>query len=202
VPALPPEDPRSGLNLARPDVSDNFSTRYTWGEPESDGVENLWEDGRLRATDKLADPFIWWSTTFREAGDVYVEVTAEVGECSGKDGYGLAIRVSGDNMDSGYTLEFSCDGFYRLRSFSGGSVKTLLDWRPAEAIRSGSNTSNRMGFLAKAGKLYAVANGDLLGSAVEDLDHTYGTFGLFARAAETPGLTVYFDDFALWYLSP
>jgi hypothetical protein len=52
-------------------------------------------------------------------------------------------------------------------------------------------------------ELHFVANGEVLNSqpVVED-DYTDGALGLFASAAQTPGLTVHFDDFALWYPSP
>jgi hypothetical protein len=201
-PELPPDDPRYGLNLATPHYQDNFSSQFTWFGPSFEGALNIWEDGRLQATDYLTDQSIWWSTTVRDidAGNLYVEITSEIGECSGKDGFGIAVRVNGDIRNSGYTLEFSCDGAYRIRKFTTGSVEILVDWTASDAIQSGTGSINRMGFLAKADQLIAFANGELIGQ-VEDYSFFAGTFGLFASAAETPGLTVFFDDFALWYVT-
>lgn len=205
-PPLPTDDPRYGfgLNLAAPHYHDGFGARFTWGELADAGAANLWQDGRLKATDLLADPFIWWSTTTSEAsaGDFYAEVTAEIQGCSGRDAAGFAGRVGGINLDSGYTVEISCDGAYRIRKFTQGKVETLRDWTPAAAIVQGPNVANRVGLLARGDRLTAFANGTALGPEVQDLSLGAGTFGLFASARATPGLSVVFDDFALWFLSP
>jgi hypothetical protein len=198
---LASDDPRFGLNLSVPDYLDDFSSELTWIGPNFDGAVNFWEDSRLKAIDYKADAYIWWSTTLRDvdAGNVYVEVTAEIGECSGRDAYGLALRVSGNPLNSGYTLEFSCDGAYRIRKLISGSVATITDWTAVEAIQTGSNTINRMGFFADGSTLWAFANGERLGTA-EDASLFVGTYALFASAEDTPGLTITFDDFSLWYL--
>ncbi len=202
-PPLSPDDPRYGLNLAAPHYWDDFSSNLTWVGPNFDGAMNVWEDGRLRATDFLADKFLWWSTTIPDvdAGELYVEVTAEVGECSGKDAIGLAVRVEPENRDSGYTLELSCDGSYRIRKLLSGTVQNLLEWTPSDSILSGSEATNVLGFLARGTTLTVFANGEVLGS-IEDNGFFKGNFGLFTDAASTPGLTVYFDDFKLWYINP
>ncbi|MEW6569373.1 MAG: hypothetical protein AB1449_14660 [Chloroflexota bacterium] len=201
-PPLPPGDPRAGLNLAQPHYRDDFSNRLTWIGPSGPNAENEFEDGRLRAIDHRVDTFVWWSTTVPEAdaGNLYAEVSATIGACSGKDGYGLAVRVGGPNLDSGYSLEFSCDGSYRLREFNAGFVRLLRDWTAAEAILPGPNTANRIGLLARNQTLVAVANGVVIGQ-VDGAQFGVGTFGLFASAEETPDVTVYFDDFALWFLT-
>jgi len=201
--ALPAGDPRTGLNLSLADYRDDFSSRFTWGELASDDAENTWADGRLKAVDSAADHFVWWSTTQQQAdaGDLYVEITADIESCSGRDAAGLAVRVGGENLDSGYALEFSCDGYYRLRKFTTGSVKTLTDWTPSPEIIKGPQASNRMGFLGKGSALYSFANGKLLGQS-EDNEHLLGNFGLYSSAENTAGLTVYFDDFWLWWLKP
>jgi hypothetical protein len=203
APELAPDDPRYGLNLASPDYHDNFSSETTWSGPNFAGAVNMWDDGRHSATDNFADQYIWWSTTKDEldTGNLYAEITVEMGDCSGKDGYGFAVRVSGEMRNSGYTLEFTCDGSYRIRKLIVGSVATLIDWTSSEIIQRGPNSVNRMGFLADGNQLYVFANGEVL-DQVEDGDLTSGNFGLYANAADKPGLTVYFDDFSLWYLEP
>jgi len=202
-PPLPADDPRFGLDLNAPDYHDGFGVRFTWGELDDPGALNTWEDGRLVAVDRLTDPFIWWSATLPDvtAGDFYAEVTATIGACSGRDAAGLGGRIGGANLDGGYTLEVSCDGGYRLRRFTAGRVEVLRDWTHAEAILQGTNAVNRLGLMASGTTLYAFANGTRLGEPVQDAGLTYGTFALFAMARETPGLTVTFDDFALWYVT-
>ncbi len=202
-PPLSPDDPRYGLNLAAPHYWDDFSSSLTWVGPNFDGAMNVWEDGRLRATDFLADKFLWWSTTIPDvdAGNLYVEVTAEVNKCSGKDAIGLAVRVDPDNRNSGYTLEFSCDGSYRIRKLVAGTIQTLLEWTSSDLILSGPDTTNVLGFLAQGSTLTVFANGEVL-SSIEANAFFKGNFGLFSDAASTPGLTIYFDDFKLWYINP
>lgn len=201
APVLPPGDPRTGLNLSVPDYSDDFSQSFKWFAGYDDNTVSLsQQDGKLIAVDKIADSYITWSTTNVTAGNVYAEVTADIGNCSGRDASGLAVRVGGDAYDSGYALELSCDKAYRIRKFINVDTppKTLVDWTAAEAIKPGPNASNRIGFLADGNTLSVFANGTLLGQ-VEDHDLVAGTFGLFANAATTAGLTVTFDDFAVWY---
>jgi hypothetical protein len=202
VPPLPTDDPRFGLglNLAVPDYHDGFQARYTWGELADPGAANTWDDGRLKTSDLLSDPFIWWSTTILDAnaGNLFAEVTAQIEQCSGKDAAGFSSRVSGVNLDSGYALEVSCDGHYRLRRFSEGTVQVLRDWTPAPAIVQGPNATNRLGLLVIGDQITAYANGVALGPAVQDAGLSLGTFGLYALARETPGVVVVFDDFALW----
>ncbi len=88
-----------------------------------------------------------------------------------------------------------------MRKFVSGSVKILIEWTPSEAIQKGPNSTNRMGILAKGSILHGIVNGEVF-TPVQDNEFTQGTYGLFASAIETTGVTVYFDDFTLWFLSP
>ncbi|HSR46547.1 MAG TPA: hypothetical protein VLL77_01045 [Anaerolineales bacterium] len=206
VQPLPTDDPRYGLalNLAVPDYSDDFSARYTWSEWADENVSNLWVDGRLKASDLLADPFVWWSATVPDAGagDLYAEVDAQIQTCAGQDAAGLAVRVGGSAWNSGYLLDISCDGQYRLRKLTEGSQSILRNWTASDAIVKGPNALNRIGFLARGPQLTPFANGKPLGDAVQDPSFAYGTFALYAWAQQTPGVVVYFDNFALWRLTP
>lgn len=202
-PQLPADDPRNGLNLSVPDYLDDFSTRFKWFEfSDPQAATILYAEGGLKAQDNVVDHFIWWSTSDQAGSDVYVEVSTRVGACSGNDGYGLAVRVGGENLDRGYALEFSCSGAYRLRKFIGNAAPVvLIDWSESAQVRQGTNATNRMGLLARGDMLYPVANGLVVGE-VSDNDYTYGGFGLYASAEVSPGLEVVFDDFALWRVQP
>jgi len=201
---LSADDPRTGLNLSAPDVRDDFNQALWYVGSDEATASFAYADGRFRVTDNLADGFLWWSTTAREAADLYLEVTAEVGACSGKDAYGFGIRVGGQNFDQGYTLEISCDGAFRVRRFVSEEPPVILvNWTAAAALVGGSESTNRIGLLAQGDQIYAFANGELLSAqAIEDDNYASGALSLFASAAQTPGLTVYFDDLALWSISP
>lgn len=199
-PPLDPDDPRYGLNLALPDVKDDFSQRLKWYEfSDAASATNLVDNGQLKAIDNLADGYIWWSTTDSQATDVYAEIKATFAGCSGRDAAGLAVRVNGSNFDQGYALEVSCDGAFRLRKFvSQAAPASLVNWTEAAEIVKGPDTSNLLGLLAKGSKLYVFVNSQLVGQA-EDTSYASGTFGLYASAANTVPLTVTFDDFSVWY---
>ncbi|TFH37401.1 MAG: hypothetical protein E4G99_02645 [Anaerolineales bacterium] len=199
---LDEDDPRFGLNLSAPDYRDDFDSNLTWVGPNFEGASNITGAGVHRATDNLTDSFLWWSTTIPDidAGNIYVEVQADVEDCHGKDAYGLAVRVEPDQRDSGYMLEFSCDGAFRVRKLYAGTIQTLQDWTVSPSIAS-DGSSNIMGLLATGSQLYPVANGEVL-AHLEDSTFFSGNYGLYANAQETPGLTIVFDNFKLWYVSP
>lgn len=203
---LEPGDPRSGLNLSDPDYADDFSQRFTWFEfSDAEAATFTAEDGRLKITDHVTDGILWWTTTALEAENSYTEIMALTTSCSGKDAYGIGIRVGGDNVDRGYTLEISCDGAYRVRKFIAFDEipAVLRDWTESELIQAGPDSSNSIGFLANGEQLFAFVNGQLLDTvAIEDADYSSGVPSLFANASQTSNLTVYFDDFRLWTLSP
>lgn len=200
-PPLPEDDPRRGLNLAAPDIHDDFNQRYGWFEYSDRNAATItWQRGELTAIDHLADGFVWWSTSGQTASDFYAEVTAEVEACSEKDAYGLAARIGGTGYDRGYTLEFSCDGHFRLRRFISGELpEVILPWAASDLVQPGPEVSNRMGFLARGSRLALFANGGLLGE-VEDRSFVFGNFGLFADAQVQQDLTVHFSDFSLWFV--
>ncbi|MGD2162503.1 MAG: hypothetical protein PVG04_05385, partial [Anaerolineales bacterium] len=118
---------------------------------------------------------------------------------AGKDAAGLALRVEPNQRNSGYTLEVSCDGSYRVRKLLSGSIRTLLDWQEAEAINRGENATNVLSFQAQGNQLSVFVNGTQL-AQVEDTAFIRGNYGLYADAAQTAGFTVRFTEFKLWYL--
>jgi hypothetical protein len=202
-PPLAADDPRAGINLSAPDLTDDFSDRYGWFEYQDPANTTItWQRGSLTATDHKADGFLWWSTSGETAGDLYAEISVNVDDCAGKDAYGMAVRIGGDGYDRGYTMEISCDGHLRMRKFlSGAAPEVMLDWTESESIERGPNAANRIGFLARGAELAAFANGQLM-AEVDDTFFVYGNLGLFAEAVESPELTATFHDFALWNIRP
>lgn len=197
APELSPNDPRVGLNISLPDYRDDFGRDHVWGESITDVTTNLIRDGELNAIDHLADNAVWWSATLPTGSNIYIEITATIGECAGKDSAGIGLRI-GEDLSSGYTLEISCDGHFRIRKFYLGTVSVLQDWTFSQAILQDDGAENRIGFVARGSLLSGFANGEFLGST-EDFTFFSGTFSLFANAVATPGFAVIFDDFWIWY---
>ena len=200
APPLPTSDPRFGLNLSQPSVTDSFNIPFTWGEYRNASASNLILDEQLQAIDNLTDSLIWWTTTKYMGSNIYVEVSVEIQDCAGRDFAGLGLRI-GEFVSTGYTVEISCDGYYRIRKFSTGAVVVLLDWTFIRALNQESGATNKIGFVARANNLTAVIN-DVVLESVKDNTYFSGTFALFAGAERTPGLTAIFDDFNIWYFSP
>lgn len=193
-------DPRNGINLSDPDYADDFSD-VRWYVNSDEDATFAWDDGRLRVSDHKTDGVLWWTTTALETEGAYAEVSVEAGVCGGKDAYGLALRVSGDNFDRGYTFEIACDGTYRVRKFVAFDElpEVLRDWTSSELL---AESPNRIGFLVNRGQLYGFINGELLDAVpIEDSDYDSGVPSLFTNASQTSDLTVHFDDFWLWFLS-
>mgnify|MGYP006291535263 CR=1 FL=1 len=200
APQLPEGDPRTGLDLAVPDYEDPFTVQFQWGEFISEGAAtNLLEDERMRTTDHSTDTFLYWSKTDLNATSFYAQIEAEFSECSGKDTAGLGFRLPLDKLTSGYTLEVSCDGMYRVRKFlEDAPPVTLQDWTASPEINQGTGAVNLIGVHTIGSSLTPIINETAL-ETIEDYSYLQGTFGVFSNAYDTADLTVYFDNFRYWY---
>lgn len=199
IPVLPTDDPRFGLDISSPFYWDDFSKSFTWVEWVDEITSHRVTDEHLESIDYVTDGAIWWSTTTPIGGDMYIEVTAEFGECSGRDFAGVGLRI-GEDLSSGYTLEVSCDGYYRIRKFASGFVEPLLDWTSNPSIQTGTSAMNIIGFVARFDQLSAVINSEPAKSASDPTYHV-GTFSLYTGAEATEGFKVSFDDFKIWFFS-
>lgn len=202
---LPEDDPRTVLNLNRPNASDNFSGK-TWSQYDGEKATYSLEDGHLVGIDhEPEERYIYWSlwTEFAPA-DPYAVVTITNGDCVEKDSVGFVIRVQSDRTPSGYALEVSCDGFYRFRNHQGNNpADELVDWTPSDAINTGAYETNQLGLWGYKGKFHFFINGLHVGEYYDyDARDTYGYFGVYVRASYTFDLTATFDDFAFWNIPP
>ncbi len=202
APQLPEDDPRTGLNLAVPDYEDDFTRQFQWAEfIYEEAATNLLdlEGEQFQAIDHNPDTYITWSKTDLAATNFYAQIQAQFGECSGKDSAGLGFRLPAGTLSSGYTLEVSCDGMYRVRKFLEDAPPVILqDWTPSEVINQGSRAENLIGIHTSSGTLTPIINDRSL-AEIEDYSFLQGTFGLFSSSFETIDLLVYFDNFRYWY---
>jgi hypothetical protein len=196
------DDPRSILDLSQPDYFDYFDNPDNWHTYESAGYAAYrMEDGHLLGVDEEPEErYIYWSYTFMQAGNTYIEVSTTNGDCVGKDSVGLVVRVDATVTPSGYAYEVSCDGSWRLRRFHGNDNPVqLVDWTPSNSINSGLGAVNRLGVWAYQGEFQLFANGYAVGEASDpNLAYTIGFIALYVRASQTFDLTATFDDLAFW----
>ena len=198
------DDLRSILDLSLPDYYDYFDAPDNWHTYESDGFAAYrMQDGHLVGIDEEPEErYVYWSYTFMQSGNTYVEVTATNGDCVGKDSVGLVVRVDPTITPSGYAYEISCDGSWRFRRFHGSETPAeVVGWTPSNSIHTGLGAVNRLGLWAYQGEFELFANGYPVGEAADpDLDYTMGFIALYVRASQTFDLTATFDDLAFWHI--
>ena len=193
-----PSDPRTALG--EPDFLDTFQNGDNWALYEDDHVRFRVNDGTLRMVAFNPDFWDGFVLSWPVISDFYLEMTATTKSCSGRDNYGLVARAgNSDNGYAAYLFGISCDGRYSLRIWDGESFTRLIDWTESEHIESGSNQTNRIGFMADGDTLSLYANGNLL---KETQDDTFdeGKFGVFVGSANTSDFTVLDDEIAYWEL--
>jgi hypothetical protein len=197
------DDPRAMLDLSKPDYVDYFGEE-TWYLYETDSARYWMEDGALKGMDKVPEErSVFWTFANPKSGRVYAEVSATNGDCIYKDSVGMVIRVQEEKSPTGYALEFSCDGSYRLRLLRGPTTSALelIEWTPSEKINTGAFASNRLALWGYDGKFYLFANGQMIDEYFDaDYPYTYGYFALYVRASDTFDLTATFDNFAFWHI--
>jgi len=188
-------------SLGEPDWSDDFASGGDWPLYNDGHVTMQLSDGALEMTSLVAnrkDPWDSWMATDAILSDVYLELSATPGECSGLDRYGMIVRAN-PQATKAYMFGFSCGGEYSLRLWDGEKLFMLQAWQISQFINRGPNQTNRLGLLARGQTLALYANDTLLTTIV---DETYreGAFGLFSGAANTDRFTVRFDQMAYWII--
>ena len=190
----------SQLNLGTATWTDNMDTSSSWYLLDTANTKFTQGDGKLVMTAKNPSSGDEWGLSNKPAlKDYYLQATFITGAaCSGLDHYGLLARAPDPN--SGYVLEFSCDGHYRLYKWDGKNYTALQEWRTTSNIHTGANQTNIMGIWMKGSTLRVYANGFKL---AEFTDSTYsqGQFGLVIGSTDTNNLTIYVDQVAYWDLS-
>lgn len=190
----------SQLNLGTATWTDNMDTSANWYLLNTDNTQFTQGDGKLVMTAKSPSSGDEWGLSNKPAlKDYYLQATFITGgTCSGLDHYGLLARVPDPN--SGYVLEFSCDGHYRLYKWDGKNYNALQEWHTTSNIHTGANQTNIMGIWMKGSTLRVYANGFKL---AEFTDSTYnqGQFGLVIGSTDTNNLTINVDQVAYWDLS-
>lgn len=198
------DDPRRFVDLSQASYLDSFDNPASWFDYDTEGrAAYTFENGKLQGLDYLAErQYIWWTYVERSSGNVYTEISATIGECVGKDAIGFAIRVDPETASGGYGVEVSCDGSWRfLRYAHSLPGEVLQKWTYSDQIESGSDATNRIALWGYGNEFYVFANNAQIGNVVDPLtSHSYGTFALYVRAAQTDELKAHFDDFAFYHI--
>lgn len=191
----------SQLNLGPANWTDNMdSVSDNWYLLDTSNTKFTQGDGKMVMTSNSPSSGDEWGLSNKPSlKDYYLQATFITGgSCAGLDHYGLLARAPDPN--SGYVLEFSCDGHYRLYKWDGKNYNALQEWHTTSSIHSGANQTNIMGIWMKGSTLRVYANGFKL---AEFTDNTYdhGQFGLVLGSVNTNNLTVNVDQVAYWDLT-
>jgi hypothetical protein len=194
TPTLSSDDPRA--SLGSPTWEDNFKNDKLWRMGEDSFTKAEVEDGAFILTGRTTSD--GWRLTVPTIDDVYLEMTARTGDCSGTDHYGLFFRVPDkSNPTEGYLFGLSCDGRYQLRQWDGEEMDVLIPPTMSSAIHAGPDEENRLGVMAEGDRIAVYANGVLLDEVTDDT-YDEGGFGMFVGARKTSGFTIRVTNIAYW----
>jgi hypothetical protein len=203
TPTAPPFDPDTAYGS--PTLFDPFNDDRNWvGSggtlPDTDFIRLALGGGKMHVTGKPVGWDTWWFT-FQTAGDQFLEMTVETGNCSGKQAYGLIVRGPSTNTTArGYIVTFSCDGAYRLDRLDSSSPYTkveLIPWTEADSINAGSNETNILGIELSGDTIILYANRFKL-EEIEDGTFSSGRFGVFVNADAPGNFTYSVDELSFW----
>ncbi len=185
--------------LGNPTWRDTLSGGNNWSTGEDSFTRLQVEDGELHLTGLTTTD--GWRLTWPVVRDLYLEMTARTGSCTGNDHYGLMARVPDRTAaNRGYLFGFTCDGRYSLRAWDGPeeTMTQIVNLTSSSAIVSGSQQENRMGLWISGETIRLYANGTLLTQLEDDRFTAEGSFGIFVGARQTENFTVHVDEVAYW----
>jgi len=182
--------------LGEADFSDTFDNGDNWSLGRDTYVDLKASNGNLVMIGQTQTT--GWRLTKPIIKDGYIQLIGKMIECSGTDGFGLIARVP--NMTAanmGYLYGITCDGKFSFRKWDGEKMYTLINWKSNDAIKKGSNQTNRLGISLVGSEIKLYINGTLVGTT-KDNDFRSGGFGLFVSAKETEKLTALLDEIKQW----
>lgn len=202
TPTTPPDDPK--LVLGSPDFWFNSASSGdpfgVVGDPYEDNFIRISNQvGGLNFTSKNINGGKRWRLTSPTPTNFYLEGTFKTVTCSGKDNYGLVMRVPTYNDSLGYFIGLSCDGTYivdRLDQYGNG--ENLISWTADVNIKSGANQVNRLGVMLINDTFKIYINGVLVTTFTDSSIPNGGHVGAYISARGDPNFTVDLQELLEW----
>jgi hypothetical protein len=196
TPTSPADDPAKTLGAAT--TVETFDNGNNWPIGSDDYTTAKIKDGKMVITGLTTKD--GWRVSNVKGINYYVQVTGKMNTCSGKDHFGIMLRVPNPAVaDRGYIFTVTCDGNYSLRKWNIDKMYSLIEYKASDAILQGSNQTNRIGVMAVGTKLTLYINGVKV-SEFTDSDFTYGYYGIDIGGRETPNFTIELDELDAWSL--
>lgn len=195
------DDPRQVLG--NPTFVDTLESSRSFGlqdKPYDDDYTFIRvENGALVLTSRYATGYRGWRTGGAKIGNAYLETLVRTGECSGLDTYGLVFRSP--DFVKGYWFQLTCDGKWAFGYWDGQQYVNIAEGGNVnDAIRTGSNQTNRIGVYAVGGNYILYVNGVKIREISDSTFTEPGSYGIVIAARNTPNFTVYAEEFAYWRL--
>ncbi len=198
----PASDPANRLGAPTGVDDMNSYDQWAWPTGSDQYLSVEFRDGFLKMTG-LTNLAGWRLPLVAQQTNTYIEMTANSGNCSDKDSYGIIFRVPVfKDPVQGYLFEVTCDGYYRLWKWDGkvkpnGLATSLITWKQSTDIIAGSDKTNRLGVMTVDNRIILYANGVKLGE-VNDSSYEAGFFGVFVRSGKSSNYTVNIDQMRFW----
>ncbi len=197
---IPTPEGRPGLGEVL--FSDNFDQPEFWDTAISNTASAIIERNRL--TLAVKKPRLAVVSLRREPrlGDFYVEMSADLSLCRGKDQYGLLLRVF--SSDDYYRYVINCSGQVRLERVRSSQPYPLQDWLPSGDAPPGAPGEVKIGVWAVGSEMRFFLN-DRHQFTVRDPLFKQGTLGVFVKSEGASPVTVSFSElivYAVTYASP
>ena len=172
-------------------VKDDFSSQRGWQTGAMDGGTVAYGPDSLSIAipDQAAALVSLHSAALPD--NYYLEITASVSLCRGKDAYGLIFRSEGKQGGYGYRWIVTCDGQMRVERWRPSEAAVMQNW--TDIGEGGALLSLRLGLWLYRDEMRFFVDGNYLFSA-HDPTLTGKQIGVFARSTGQNALSVNFSD--------
>jgi|WetSurMetagenome_2_1015567.scaffolds.fasta_scaffold149234_2 hypothetical protein len=198
TPSFTPPASDPALTLGSPTWHDNFDNGQNW-YLDDDGLIRLEvKDHKLNIIG-TANTFYdtWRFAPANLAPNYYLQMNAQIGDCSGMDRFGLILGST--ESSTVYMFGVTCDGKYSFRFFDGGTKKytQLISWTASGNVNAGSNNGNRLGVKVEGTHLAFYINGHYVGDKNVPA-FAKGRCGIYVSSEKTANFHLSISDFAYW----
>lgn len=179
--------------------SDSFDGNHGWDVGPSQYGTIAISGGMLHVSVSAPNTFLRTLWDQPPVKNVYYEITARPGLCSGRDEYALLFHLT--DPDNYYRFSLTCDGYVQAAKTVGGASQVLKDWTATSAYILGAPSESRIGVWTFEGRTRFYVN-DHLVLSLTDSTFSGGRAGVFVRSGLSANTSVSFDDLVIRAINP
>jgi hypothetical protein len=197
----PADDPAK--TLGSPTWHDSFDDGHNWYLDDDGSIRMEVKDHTLSifgTAPKFYDT--WRFAPGILSPNYYLQISAIMDSCSGRDRYGLLFGGTGSgSLQQVFLFGITCDGKYAFRYYDSETKKYAMhiNWTSSSSINAGAHQGNRLGVKVEGLHTAFYINGHYVGDFnVSSFGN--GRYGVFASSENTSNLHIAISDFAYWKL--